>query len=211
MYDPAPERGPQDAFEKWVNGLFVALLAGMFLAIIFVDYQPEKLTILFYVAFWALMLAVHEAGHALMAWWFGWRVVRIVIGMGKPLAEFAIGPARVELRLIPIQGFVQNQPVVGEYRPVQHAWIYFAGPGIELLVLLGLLLVPGWDALLTRTTAIGMLAVQSLALVIVLGVVINLIPQTVQSASGPIPNDGAGILVCLLMAMQARGRSGRRS
>jgi len=37
----------------------------------------------------------------------GWYVGRVVIGVGRRLAKFRVGTAVVEIRLLPLEGFVQ--------------------------------------------------------------------------------------------------------
>ena len=79
------------------------------------------------------MLVVHEAGHGIVAAILGWHVPLIVIGMGRPILVFRLGSTVVEVRVLPLEGFVV--PLPKNLRAVRwkSALIYFAGPGAELL------------------------------------------------------------------------------
>jgi hypothetical protein len=74
------------------------------------------------------------------------------------------------------------------------AGIYFAGPGIELLLAVLILLGVGSETLLTRTSDVGIIALQSVALAAVTGAVVNLIPHSTMGPAGEMLNDGLGIL-----------------
>jgi uncharacterized ion transporter superfamily protein YfcC len=72
----------------WVFGLtFCGLLGGAMLQ----EYVPQKLSIVFFVVFWTIMLVVHELGHAGMAKLLGWHVGRISIGFGPELWSGRMG------------------------------------------------------------------------------------------------------------------------
>ena len=66
----------------------------------------NQLSALLIVVFWIPLLVLHESGHALMAAALGWHVGQIVIGMGRTVKEFRVGTALVEIRLVPVEGFV---------------------------------------------------------------------------------------------------------
>src|SRR5207302_11057413 len=129
-------------------------------------YHPAKLTALFILLFWIPLLVVHESGHALVAALLGWRVRRMVVGMGPRLARFRVGPVPVELRLIPVEGFVEPAPTNLRSPQSKSALIYLAGPGAELLVLVVLALILGVETLLSKTEHLGLLAAQSLAVAV---------------------------------------------
>src|SRR5690606_41463779 len=55
---------------------------------------------------WFALIVVHELGHAFMAAGLGWRVCRIVIGVGAPSARFRVWGGPGELRRDPGGGRV---------------------------------------------------------------------------------------------------------
>jgi len=179
--------------------LFLVVLVGLFTAEVVVNYAPGKLAALFFVLFWFPLLVLHETGHALMAGLLGWHVGRVVIGMGRTATWFRIGTALVEIRLIPIEGFVLPVPRNLQAPQLKSALIYLAGPGAELLLLALIAAIVGTDTLLTRTESIGMLALQSLCVAILASAFFNLVPHLATSQHGMVPNDGLGIIRSFLL------------
>jgi membrane-associated protease RseP (regulator of RpoE activity) len=199
MFDPAPESSrPLTRSERWIYAGFSLFLLGCYVAEVVSDFEPVKLSILFMILAWPPLLVLHEAGHALVARWLGWRLEAVVIGFGRPLVRgLRVGGVDVEIRSLPVEGFVRcsSRDLAGVRW--KSAAIYFAGPGIELLFTLLLLLAFGADILLTRSQDVGVIALQSLALASVVGGVVNLIPHSTLGRDGEIPNDGLGILLSL--------------
>ncbi|WP_020393612.1 site-2 protease family protein [Thiolinea disciformis] len=175
-------------------GIFLLLMA----LDIFNNYTPTKLAALFFILWWMPLVFVHEYGHALMARGFGWDIQRTVIGFGRVIYEGRLFNAPLELRLFPIEGFVQFEPranqASGSWR---QALIYFAGPGIELLVFFILLAIMGVDNFFFIEDNYSKLALQVLGFAALAGAVINLIPIGVTTKEGEVPNDGLGILLSL--------------
>src|SRR5690606_17482112 len=91
--------------------------------------------------------AVHELGHASMAAVLGWRVCRIVIGMGKPLLRFRVAGVPVQVCRYPVGGHVVPAPRELQGAPWKSSLIFAAGPAAELLVLLVLVALVGFDEL----------------------------------------------------------------
>lgn len=192
-----PEPKPLSRGERWFYALFVLAVFGLLLAEMLRDYRPVKLSMLFISLCWFPLLVIHEGGHALMARALGWRVLRVVIGMGRPLARFDVGQTAVELRVIPVEGFTLPVPR-NLHRPrLKSVLIYLAGPLAELLSLALLALAVGPAALLRRSESVGMIAAQSFAVAVLIGVVINLIPHTAETTHGRAANDGLGALASL--------------
>ena len=54
-----------------------------------------------------LLIAIHEAGHFLVARWAGMRVESFSIGFGPALAKFRRGETEWRIGLLPIGGFVR--------------------------------------------------------------------------------------------------------
>jgi hypothetical protein len=194
MYEPARRRAPLTPRDRWLYGGFLVLLFGLFTAEICHDYQPVKLSALLVVLFWIPLLALHEAGHAVVAAMLNWYVGQVVIGMGRLVYSFRVGTAVVEIRLFPIEGFVKCVPRDLRMPQLKSALIYFAGPGVELLLAALILLVIGPDRLFTRSDEYSLIVWQSLALAAAVQGVLNLIPHLIQRPDGDIPNDGLGII-----------------
>lgn len=171
--DPPLTRG-----ERWMLAIFFVLLVGMLAAETFSNYRPAKLSILFFILTWFPLLALHELGHALAARLCGWRVAMISLGMGRIVRSFHIGDTYIEIRVIPIEGFVIPQPRSLHKVRRKSAFIYFAGVGMELLLLLLLTLIIGPSALLSQTTSIPIILAQTFCVAITMSVLVNLAPHS---------------------------------
>lgn len=203
------DRDPATAAEFWTVIGFVAII---FVGVgfeIFSDYQPGKAVILFFFLFWMPLIVVHELGHAWMAGLLGWHVGHVVVGVGKVMRYFRVGGVTVELRLLPLEGFALIGSPSGSFGGWKNALIYFAGPGIELVIFFVLLSIFGWTELTTLTDSLGMMALQGLAVAALVGAVLNLIPHGVYSGDRWVANDGLGILQSLFW--NARPPRSRRS
>ena len=190
-FRPNPDPTPG---QSWFYLLFLLLLIGLFAAEVFVNYQPVKLTALLVVLFWIPLLVLHEAGHAVVAALLGWRVHRVVLGMGRTLWRFRVRGVPVEVRAFPVEGFVVPSPVDLRAPRLKSALIYFAGPGSELLLVLIVGLIVGPATLLTHSHDLGMLVAQSLCVAALVSALINLIPHVAVTQSGEVANDGLGII-----------------
>jgi tetratricopeptide (TPR) repeat protein len=83
-------------------------------------------TALFLVVF-AVLLPLHELGHALAALLVGFRVGEIVIGVGGPAFSFRVGRISVRVNKLPFAGLTRALPV-SEQRFVRiRLWITVAG------------------------------------------------------------------------------------
>jgi hypothetical protein len=183
---------PSDRTERWTFLAVLFAIFGLFAAETFRDYEPAKLSALFVLLFWFPLLAVHEIGHALAAGLVGWRVEQVVIGFGRPLWRLQVGRASVEIRRLPIEGFVSLRPRDLRSPRLKSAFIYFAGPGIELSLAAVVLVALGPETLFTRTEEVAVIAAQSFCLAVAVGAFFNLIPHTLR---GPgTQSDGLGIL-----------------
>jgi membrane-associated protease RseP (regulator of RpoE activity) len=195
---------PGKRAERVTFGLFVALLVGLFGAELAIDYTPGKLGALFCFLFWFPLLVLHELGHAAAARAFGCRVTRISLGYGSTLWRFRIGTATVDLKSIPVEGFVRFDHGARPIGRLANAFVYFAGPGTELLLAGLLIAVLGTDQLLGPTDHIGLIAARSLCICIGISAFSNLVPHTsgadldsITDGRRPSPNDGLGILISL--------------
>ncbi|HIP94477.1 MAG TPA: hypothetical protein EYH38_02055 [Leucothrix sp.] len=194
-YDKEPASKGEKTFVIIISLAFIFMMTMEILN----NYEPKKLGALLFVVFWIPLLFIHEFGHAITAKLLGWRVQRIVIGFGKVLFKTHLLDAPMEIRSIPLEGFVQISPKTLHLARIKHALIYFAGPGIELLVFFTImLLLGGMQQLFTITNDYIRIALQSFAFAALAGAVINLIPLGIITKDGSTPNDGMGILLCLL-------------
>ena len=187
------------ASEIRISVVVGAAFALLMLASVLDEYSNKKLSVLFFVLFWAPMLAVHELGHALAAKLLGWRVREIVIGFGRDLWQWQFGETRVKVKLVPIEGYVLPAPVVPSRVRLKSMLVYAAGPGAELLILGVIVLAIGWDTLFSESSATSMIALQSLAVVIVLGAGFNLLPFRSEGAV----SDGLGIISSPFMSSES--------
>ena len=193
--DRPPER-PAEGWERWVTTITLALFFGMIGAELIQDFQPAKLGAIFVPLFWMPLVALHEAGHAIVARLCGWEVERVVIGFGKLLRTFTVRGIPVQLRQVPIEGFVLPRPPTELRRPrLKQTLIYAGGPAIEALLVLAIYLIVGGDVLLARSEHIGVIALQSLCIAALLGLVFTLVPHTTTSGGGKSWSDGMGIIM----------------
>lgn len=177
-------------------GMSAAIVLLMSLEI-FSHYEPRKMAALMFLLWWMPLVLLHEFGHALMARLFGFGVERTVVGFGRVVYQGQLFGAPLEVRLIPIEGFVQISSLGQQGARIKNALIYFAGPGIELLLFLVIALALGWENLFAIEDHYGKLILQSLAFAALAGAIINLIPMGVVTKDGESPNDGLGILQSL--------------
>ncbi|MDJ0975120.1 MAG: site-2 protease family protein [Planctomycetota bacterium] len=197
MLDPgdiAPKRGPEG--REWIPfTIVVVVVFGLFAAEIAVDFDLRKYGALMVFVFWIPLLVVHELGHALAAKLVGWRVLELVIGFGKPVKRFRVGGTRVELRTFPLEGFVVPAPRTLRGAPWKNAFVYLAGPGVEIVLILVAGWLVGFDALLSRSDDLGMVTLQSACIAAAIGAAMNLLPFPV---AGGLVSDGLGVLLSLL-------------
>ena len=180
-----------------------AVFLGLMMLEIFSNYEPRKLAALFFLFWWLPLVFLHELGHALMAKLFGWQIQRTVIGFGRIVYQGQLFGAPLELRFVPIEGFVQFNPVYGRGMRYKHALTYFAGPGIELALAACIIFIMGWDNFFLIEDSYWKLAFQALAYAALAGAIINLIPMGTVTRDGETPNDGMGILVSLFSSEQS--------
>lgn len=192
------DKSPASKAEK----IFVLVISLIFLFMmtmeIMTNFEPKKLSALMFVVFWIPLLFIHEFGHALMAKILNWRVKRVVLGVGKLMFVTRLFNAPVEVRSIPLEGFVQISPKTTSLARFKHALIYFAGPGIELLAFFAIVFyLGGFEQLFTFNDDYVRIALQSFAFAALAGAILNLIPLGILTKDGSTPNDGMGILLCL--------------
>ena len=195
MYDLGikdDEDRPLKKDEKIAVAVMLTLFIGaMSVEILSNDFRPSKLSAFFVPLFWIPLVAIHEAGHAIVAHLCGWRVKRVVIGFGRIVKTFKVGSTPVHLRSVPIEGYVLPQPRDLKSPRLKNTLIYAAGPGIEAVLVLAIYLAVGHERLLTHTQSIPIVAAQSFCVAALMGVIINLIPHWTSKGDW---SDGMGII-----------------
>ena len=181
--------------ERWVVALFAAIVLFGFGLEVARDFTPAKSSVLFMLLAMPVLLVLHELGHAAVAALLGWKICRIVIGYGRPLLSLKLGGVPTEIRLLPIGGHVLPAPLRLRRPRLENVLIYAAGPGAELVLVLLLAAVVGVERLLTPTTDLAVIAVQSIALLVAIDLFTNLVPIPMESESGTVWNDGLGIVM----------------
>ena len=183
-------RRPMSQSEARITTIVGGVITLLFVAAIFDEFSTRKLSIVFFFVFWVPLLVVHELGHALMAKTLGWHVREIVIGFGRTIWQRRIGETRLVVKLAPMEGYVLPEPSDRNRLRMKSALIYAAGPGAELLILAAAIAAFGWDTVFNDADEISLIALESLAVVILVGAGFNLLPFRTDGAV----SDGLGII-----------------
>jgi len=186
----AAGRRPMTSSEARISALLGIAFAVMILFAVFEEYSVQRLSIVLVLLFWIPMLVLHELGHAMAAKLLGWRVREIVIGFGRDLWQWQSGDTHIRVKLAPVEGYVLPTPMNAKHIRIKSMLIYAAGPGAELLLLGVLVQIFGWEFVFSGSGDLGQVALQSLAIAILLGAGFNLIPF---STGGGV-SDGLGII-----------------
>lgn len=192
-------RRPLSRAEAQVSAVVGIAFTIMILVAVFDEFSASRLSILFILLFWVPMLVLHEAGHAVAAKLLDWQVREIVIGFGRELWRWQIGETRIVVKLAPVEGYVLPIPRSAQNIRLKSMLIYAAGPGAELLLLALMLLVFGTNYVFGDAGSPGQVAIQSLAIAILLGAGFNLLPF---STGGGV-SDGLGIISSPFMSDEA--------
>lgn len=193
----SPPGRPPRTKNEW--GILV-ILSFFFLLFLVLElasrFTVAKLSVPFFFLSWTLLLVIHELGHAAAAKLLGWKVEAISIGLGRQIATFSLRSCRVDLRLIPLAGFVVPRPRNLICPRLKYFLIFAAGPGIELLLVGLLVLGFGSAELLSRTESVALIAVQSFCVAALWGALFNLVPFPHRSEEGTSWSDGLGMILC---------------
>ncbi len=191
-----PDRPPQTPNE-WGLVVVLSFFFLLFLALDVVqDFTATKLGIPFFFVSWVFLLVIHEAGHAMMARLLNWRVERVCIGAGKVRYEREIVGMKVEFRTIPLSGFVTPRPRNLDFPRLKHFLIFAAGPGIELVLVAGIVILIGRETMLTPSESLAIIAAQSFCVAALYGAITSLIPLPHSTSGGVAWSDGLGMLMC---------------
>ena len=112
--------------ERWVVAGFVVALVVLIMVEVAHDFRPAKLSVVFMALVYGPLVALHEAGHAMACRALGWRILRVEIGQGRRLLGFRVGNVPVDVRWLPVGGFVVPAPVRLRRPRLESALIYAA-------------------------------------------------------------------------------------
>lgn len=189
LYEQRPPLAPG---ERRFLFLFCVAFFGLLLFGVLQDFEPARLGFVFFPLFWGALVAIHEGAHAVAARACGWQVEQVVVGFGRTLLRFEVGGTPVEIRALPLIGYTQPRPTRASRQRLANALIYFAGPGIELVLVAALVAVVGYDAMTSRTDHLGVVAAQSFSIAALMGALINLVPHV---GPGGAWSDGMGVVM----------------
>ncbi len=183
------ERG--NLSERLILWIFALLIFGSFLGSLLKEARMVAWSPIFFSLAWLFLTVLHELGHAWMTRRLGWRLPEVVIGIGPLWRRFSWRETEVEIRRIPISGYIVAIPHPRHLSRLSHALIAAAGPGAELLILGLIWLILGESFLETREELLH-IALQSTALAAALGAGFNLLPITFSSGAH---SDGKNLLM----------------
>ena len=195
--DYTKESEPSTRGEKITYWVFMLLMFVGFGLDLLTDFEPKKLTAVVFILAWIPLTFLHEFGHAIVSKWVGWEVKEFVVGYGKIIKEFQYKETKVQFRMMPIGGYILPHCEDADWSRFKSAFVYFGGPGIELLVFLGIYAFIGFEKFLNPGFSYLDLVLQGIALSALTSAVINLIPSSAITEKGESPNDGLGIIVSL--------------
>lgn len=192
----SPDRPPKNKAELATIILLSVFFFGCLGFAVFEDFTVYKLSVPFFLVSWAILLIIHEFGHALVAKALGWRVELVSIGTGKLLTTRRIFGMPTEFRAIPLSGFAVPRPTDLIQPQFKSFLIYAAGPGVELLLVSLIWYLMGSEQLLQRSPSIVTIALQSFCSAAIFGACINLIPLPISSEDGKTRwTDGMGMIM----------------
>ncbi|MDF1751307.1 MAG: site-2 protease family protein [Verrucomicrobiales bacterium] len=198
-YSPGTASRPPSKPELAAIVMLAVFFGGMMLVALYEEYSVFKLSVPLFLVSWAILLFIHELGHALMAKWLGWRVEKISIGTGKLISQFTILGMPTELRAIPLSGFVIPRPANLAFPRLKCFLIFGAGPGVEIGLALLIWLFLGSETLFSRQPIIWLIALQSFGAAAVFGALVNLVPLNHQTDNGKSPSDGLGMILAWII------------
>lgn len=175
-FHKASDDTPRSRADRLILWGFCLFIFGGFALDLLLPFQAEKLSAPFFLLWWCVLTVVHEFAHAFVALRVGWTVEEIQLGFGRTIWRSRIAGAPVNVKAFPIVGLVRIIPANLESPRLKTALIYGAGPGVELLIALGVNLFLGTSTLMSPTTDVSVIALQSLALAAVTGALLNLMP-----------------------------------
>jgi len=152
----------------------------------------------------AVLIVVHESGHALMTRLVGWRVRAVVIGAGSVVCRFQVAGIPVVIHLWPIWGYVQPEFASTHGMRWKFILVVLAGPAFELALLALLLWLLDVQAILVLDNAARTFAAVTLCVMILFDVISSLAPWTFRTPERAFKTDGY-LIVGALFAPQTVG------
>jgi hypothetical protein len=196
-----PEPAPSGRFERATLAVFMGVIVAGFAAVVITDFTPAKLSVPFFLLARLPLIAVHEAGHALVGHLLGWRIERVVVGYGGAAWRFVVRGVPVQIGRLPLGGHVRLAPE----HPGGLRWravaILLAGVGAELVVLALLAALVGPARLLAPSASIAVIAAQAVGVAILVDAVANWLPLAQRRSDVGddwSPSDGLAVVQTLL-------------
>ncbi|MEO0416640.1 MAG: hypothetical protein AAF226_16990, partial [Verrucomicrobiota bacterium] len=125
----------------------------------------------------------------------GWEVDRVAIGFGPVWSRIQLFGIATEFRAIPISGYAVPRMTTLSAPRLKSCLIYAAGPGVEILLVVGLLAVFGLEKVLSRPPEIIPIAITTFSFAALLGAGLNLIPIVHKTEAGKAASDGLGMIL----------------
>ena len=172
-----------NATDRWIASGFALVVFGGFGIDLLGNDDPAWIVVPLVLLAYVPLLALHEAAHALVAAALGWRVAKVVVGFGRNALRFRVRSVPVDIRILPVSGYVVPAPRSLEGVRWRSAAIYAAGPVATLLVLATVLVVTGPERLLSRSNGWSLLLAQSVALAAILHTLPNLVPLPTEEGA----------------------------
>lgn len=119
------------------------------------------MSIILTLLIFTVIVVIHEAGHLIMAKKFNVLVPEFAVGMGPKIWGFKKGDTIYNIRILPLGGFCRMEEEVGERNdvislndttPIQKILICFAGPFMNFLLALIIMIGISLCAVLSTTT-----------------------------------------------------------
>ena len=194
MFGPSSSK-PLTRGEKWTTAILLTLILSLFSIDIVIDFSTLKLSALFIILLWVPLLVTHEAGHAIMARLLGFHVGRITLGTGRLWKRIDRPGYFIEIRALPVMGFVSHVPRQLRQVRLRSAAISASGPGADFAVAAIVLLILGPDKLFSASADLGIILLQSLAIAAAAQGVLNLLPVPSFDPREQTSFDGANIVL----------------
>lgn len=190
------ENKPLNPTETATVVILTIFFGAMIFASLFKEFSIYKLSVPIFIVSWAVLLVIHEFGHAIMAKLVGWHVDKVSIGTGRLIGVKKICGLETEFRAIPLSGYVIPRPADLVKPQLKNFLIYFAGPGIELFLVAVLWSFTGSEVLFQRQPELWIITIQTFCSAAVFGAFVNLIPLPFESGHGKkTPSDGLGMIL----------------